>query len=45
MPEGAPLIPISSDNRKGKYKVWDLFNQLFEVNGFDIHLERQDSGK
>jgi len=45
MPEDAPLIPISSDNRKGKYKVWNLFNQLFEVNGFDIHLERQDAGK
>lgn len=45
MPNEAPLIPISSDNRRGKYKVWDLFNQIFEVNGFDIHLERQQDGE
>lgn len=45
MPDNAPLIPISSDNRKGKYKVWDLFNELFEFNGYDIFVERQDSDK
>lgn len=42
MPEDARLIPVSSDNRKGKYKVWDLFNQLFKDRGYDIFLERQN---
>lgn len=41
MAPDAVLIPISSTNRKNKYEVWDMFNELFEVNGFDIHLERQ----
>ncbi len=35
------LIPISSEKRGGKYKVWDMFNQLFEVNGYDVHFDRQ----
>ncbi len=39
------LIPISSTNRKGKYKAWQLFNQLFEDGGFDIHFERQQQEK
>ena len=42
MADGVPLIPVSADNRKGKYKVWDLFNQIFETNGYDIFLERQN---
>jgi len=35
------LIPISSEKRAGKYKVWDMFNELFEVNGYDVHFDRQ----
>lgn len=35
------LIPISSSNRRGKYEVWELFNQIFEINEFDIKFERQ----
>ncbi len=38
-----PIIPISAENRKGKYKFWDVLNQLFEVNEIDIVMERQDS--
>lgn len=43
MAPDAVLIPISSTSRKNKYEVWDMFNELFEVNGFDIHIERQNS--
>jgi endopeptidase Clp ATP-binding regulatory subunit ClpX len=25
----------------GKYAIWDMFNELFEVNGYDVHFERQ----
>ena len=42
MPEGAPLFTISATNRYGKYEVWELFNQIFEVNGFDVRIERQE---
>ncbi len=45
MPPNAPLFTISATNRYGKYEVWDLFNQIFEVNGFDVHIERQDKKK
>ena len=37
----AVLLPISSEKRTGKYRVWDMFNELFEVNGYDVHFERQ----
>jgi GTP-binding protein len=39
------MIPISSENRKGKYKAWDLFNQLFVEHGYSIHFERQMTEK
>lgn len=39
----AVLIPISSEKRVGKYKIWDMFNDLFEVNGYDVRFERQDT--
>ncbi len=42
MPADAIIIPISSSSRDGKYTVWDLFNEIFEVNGLDIHMERQN---
>lgn len=35
------MIPVSAENRKGKYKAWDLFNEIFKDRGFDIHFERQ----
>ncbi|MCT4633267.1 MAG: ribosome biogenesis GTP-binding protein YihA/YsxC [Firmicutes bacterium] len=35
------LMAISSSNRKGKYEVWELLNNIFEVNELDIHFERQ----
>lgn len=35
------IIPISSSTRHNKYEVWDMLNDLFEVNGYDIKLERQ----
>ncbi len=39
------LIPISSTTRAGKYKSWDLINQIFSMNRFDIFFERQVSEK
>lgn len=35
------LIPTSSENRKGKYDVWDYFNGLFQINELDVLFERQ----
>jgi len=35
------LVTTSTQTRKGKYDVWDIFNELFEVNGYDVHFERQ----
>lgn len=37
------IIPISSVNKKGKYKAWDLFNSLFQKNGYDIYFEKQEA--
>lgn len=41
MEKHAVLAMTSTLNRFGKYEVWDIFNELFEVNGYDIHFERQ----
>jgi GTP-binding protein len=41
MEEDAVLAMTSTMNRKGKYEVWDIFNELFEVNGYDVFFERQ----
>lgn len=41
MDERSVLIAASSEKRSGKYKIWDLFNRLFDEKGFDIHFERQ----
>jgi GTP-binding protein len=41
----AVIIPVSASDRSGKYQVWDLINQIFEVNAFDIHLERQNTSE
>ncbi len=45
IPDPQLMIPISSDNRKGKYKAWNLFNKLFEENGWPIHFKRQMTEK
>jgi GTP-binding protein len=37
------LVTTSTMNRYGKYDVWDIFNELFEVNGYDVFFERQNS--
>lgn len=37
------IVTTSTMNRKGKYEVWDVFNELFEVNGYDIHFEKQQN--
>jgi GTP-binding protein len=37
----AVLLSVSSEKRAGKYAIWDMFNELFEVNGYDVHFERQ----
>ncbi|MCH4890392.1 YihA family ribosome biogenesis GTP-binding protein [Acidaminobacter sp. JC074] len=43
MEEHAVLAMTSTMDRYGKYEVWDIFNELFEVNGYDVHFERQQS--
>lgn len=43
IPDKSYLIPVSAENRKGKYKAWDLFNALFEKHGYPIHFERQQA--
>lgn len=35
------LVTTSISSKKGKYDVWDIFNELFEVNGYDVYFERQ----
>ncbi len=41
MESEAVLVPTSTMNRHGKYDVWEVFNELFEVNGHDAHFEKQ----
>lgn len=41
MEKEAVLVTSSTMDRKGKYDVWDIFNELFEVNGHEAHFERQ----
>jgi GTP-binding protein len=35
------IIPISSEKRTNKYEVWGIINDIFELNNFDIKVERQ----
>lgn len=39
------LVTTSITNRHGKFDVWDVFNELFEVNGYEAHFEPQQSGQ
>lgn len=41
MEEHAVLVTSSTSDRRGKYDIWDIFNELFEVNGYDVHFEKQ----
>lgn len=45
MDEHAVLAMTSTMNRYGKYDVWDIFNELFEVNGHEVYFERQQAKK
>lgn len=45
MEKEAVIIGVSSQTRDGKYDVWDTINALFEANGIDIHMERQNPEK
>jgi GTP-binding protein len=35
------LVTTSTMNRHGKYDVWEIFNELFEVNGYEFKFEKQ----
>ncbi|BEP29841.1 ribosome biogenesis GTP-binding protein YihA/YsxC [Helicovermis profundi] len=35
------LVPVSAMNRAGKYDVWEVINEILEVNKFDIKFEKQ----
>ncbi len=39
------ITPLSSSNRKGKYKLWQRLNELFEAHGYDIYFERQSTAQ
>lgn len=41
MEKDAVIVTTSTSTRRGKYEVWDIFNELFEVNGYDVYFERQ----
>jgi len=41
MPDNMPVYTVSATNRYGKYEIWDMFNHLFELNGYDVRVERQ----
>jgi len=41
VPDEGVIVPVSSESRYGKYELWDVFNELFDVNGHDIKFERQ----
>jgi GTP-binding protein len=41
MDKDAFFMVSSTQTRKGKYDIWDAFNELFEVNGYDVHFEKQ----
>ena len=41
--EDSIIIPVSAVKRRNKYKVWDLFLEIFKVNGYDVVLERQSN--
>lgn len=42
MTENNVIVPTSIMSRSGKYDVWDMFNELFEINGYDVKVEKQN---
>jgi GTP-binding protein len=43
--EDGLVIPVSSANRTNKYEIWELINEIFKVNNFDILMERQNDSQ
>ena len=41
MDEDSILVAASSEKRSGKYRIWDIFNELFAEKNMDIFFERQ----
>lgn len=39
------LVTTSTSTRKGKYEIWEIFNELFEVNGYEINFVKQQENK
>lgn len=39
------LVTTSTMTRKGKYEIWEMFNELFEVNEHDIKFFKQQEDK
>lgn len=30
------LLPVSSENKEGKEELWDIINEIFNVNGYEL---------
>ncbi len=43
IPSKDHLFLVSAQSRYGKYQIWDMINDLFEVNGYNIKMERQQA--
>lgn len=41
MESDAVLVTASTMTRDGKYDIWEILNELFEVNGHDAHFDKQ----
>lgn len=39
------LITTSTSTRKGKYEMWEIINELFEVNDYEIKFVKQQDDK
>jgi GTP-binding protein len=41
MDSDAVLVTASTMTREGKYDIWEILNELFEVNGHEAHFDKQ----
>ena len=41
MDSDAVLVTASTMTRDGKYDIWEILNELFEVNGHEAHFDKQ----
>ncbi len=41
MDSDAVLVTASMLTRDGKYDIWEILNELFEVNGHEAHFDKQ----